>query len=97
VAIAVIFLSACASDKLALAPAAGVDLTGHWKLNEADSDDPQRNSMPPRIPRTPREGLEEAVVAVAEAAVPVGAVAARAAGVAASAVRAVPELQSCRR
>ncbi len=42
VAFAVVFLSACASDKLALAPSAGVDLTGHWKLNEADSDDPQR-------------------------------------------------------
>jgi hypothetical protein len=42
VALTLILLSACASDKLALAPSAGVDLTGRWKLNEADSDDPQR-------------------------------------------------------
>jgi hypothetical protein len=35
-------LSACASDQLALTPPAGVDLTGNWKLNEADSDDPMR-------------------------------------------------------
>jgi hypothetical protein len=37
---AIIVLSACASDGLRLAPPAGVDFTGHWKLNEADSDDP---------------------------------------------------------
>jgi hypothetical protein len=36
------FLSACASEKLALAPPPGVDFSGRWKLNEADSDDPQR-------------------------------------------------------
>jgi hypothetical protein len=35
-------LSACASDKLALIPPPGVDLSGRWKLNEAESDDPQR-------------------------------------------------------
>jgi hypothetical protein len=35
-------LSACASEKLALAPPPGVDFSGRWKLNEADSDDPQR-------------------------------------------------------
>jgi hypothetical protein len=35
-------LSSCASQKLALAPPPGVDLSGRWKLNEADSDDPQR-------------------------------------------------------
>jgi hypothetical protein len=35
-------LAACASEKLTPAPAGGVDLTGHWKLNEADSDDPLR-------------------------------------------------------
>ena len=40
--VAMLCLSACASDPLALAPPAGVDFTGHWKLNEADSDDPQR-------------------------------------------------------
>src|SRR5271155_5875817 len=38
----VICLAACASEKLAQAPPAGVDLSGRWKLNEADSDDPQR-------------------------------------------------------
>jgi hypothetical protein len=35
-------LAACASDKLAQSPPPGVDFSGHWKLNEADSDDPQR-------------------------------------------------------
>ncbi len=35
-------LSACAAEKLALAPPPGVDLSGRWKLNEAESDDPQR-------------------------------------------------------
>jgi hypothetical protein len=38
----VMCLAACASDKLAQAPPADVDFSGHWKLNEADSDDPQR-------------------------------------------------------
>ncbi len=42
VMVACVLLSACASDKLALVPAPGVDLSGHWKLNEADSDDPLR-------------------------------------------------------
>src|ERR1700723_1083515 len=37
---AIIVLSACASDGLRSAPPSGVDFTGHWKLNEADSDDP---------------------------------------------------------
>jgi len=40
--VVVVCLAACASDKLAQAPPAGVDFSGHWKLNEADSDDPQR-------------------------------------------------------
>jgi hypothetical protein len=38
--LAVLALSACASDRLSLAPPSGVDFTGRWKLNEADSDDP---------------------------------------------------------
>jgi hypothetical protein len=42
VVLAVLFLAACASDKLAVVPPAGVDFTGTWKLNEADSDDPMR-------------------------------------------------------
>jgi hypothetical protein len=40
--VAVLCLAACASEKLAQAPPAGVDFSGRWKLNEADSDDPQR-------------------------------------------------------
>jgi hypothetical protein len=35
-------LAGCASEKLALSPPAGTDLSGHWKLNFADSDDPLR-------------------------------------------------------
>jgi hypothetical protein len=42
VAMAVVCIAACASDKLAQAPPAGVDFSGRWKLNVADSDDPQR-------------------------------------------------------
>jgi hypothetical protein len=37
-------LAGCASDKLNVAPAPGVDLSGNWKLNIADSDDPSRLS-----------------------------------------------------
>ncbi|HEY6619078.1 MAG TPA: hypothetical protein VIY68_06020 [Steroidobacteraceae bacterium] len=37
---AVMFISACAGEGLRLAPPAGVDFSGHWKLNVADSDDP---------------------------------------------------------
>jgi hypothetical protein len=39
---AAVVVAGCASDKLALTPPPGVDLSAHWKLNEADSDDPQR-------------------------------------------------------
>jgi len=42
VVVAVMCLAACASEKLEQAPPAGVDFSGRWKLNEADSDDPQR-------------------------------------------------------
>jgi hypothetical protein len=41
VALAVICLAACAAEKLEQTPPAGVDFSGHWKLNEADSDNPQ--------------------------------------------------------
>ncbi|MEP6883805.1 MAG: hypothetical protein ABJC66_03545 [Gammaproteobacteria bacterium] len=41
-ALAVLFLAACASEELAQAPPTDVDFSGHWQLNEADSDDPQR-------------------------------------------------------
>jgi len=37
---AVVFISACASEGLRLAPPPGVDFSGQWKLNVADSDDP---------------------------------------------------------
>lgn len=39
---AALFLSACAGDRLAATPPAGVDLSGHWLLNDADSDNAQR-------------------------------------------------------
>ena len=35
-------LAACASNGLKPAPPSGVDLSGHWTLDEADSDDTQR-------------------------------------------------------
>jgi hypothetical protein len=35
-------LSACASNGLTPAPPSNVDLSGHWTLDEADSDDAQR-------------------------------------------------------
>jgi hypothetical protein len=37
---AVIFISACATDEMRPAPPPGVDFSGRWKLNTADSDDP---------------------------------------------------------
>jgi hypothetical protein len=37
---AVIFVSACASERPSSAPPPGVDFSGQWKLNAADSDDP---------------------------------------------------------
>jgi len=56
--IAVLLIAGCASEKLALAPPSGVDFSGHWKLNEADSDDPQRvvlsqNAAPRPAPADP--------------------------------------------
>jgi hypothetical protein len=39
--IAMLMLSACAEEKLAVNPPAGVDFSGRWQLDEADSDDPQ--------------------------------------------------------
>ena len=37
---AILSLTACATDSTHLSPAPGVDFSGHWKLNAADSDDP---------------------------------------------------------
>jgi hypothetical protein len=41
VAAACLFLSACVTDKLSVVPPAGVNFTGQWQLNVAESDDPQ--------------------------------------------------------
>jgi hypothetical protein len=37
-----VLFAGCASEKLRVAPPVGVDFSGRWKLNEADSDDAQR-------------------------------------------------------
>jgi hypothetical protein len=37
---AVVFIGACASEGQGVAPPPGVDFSGQWKLNVADSDDP---------------------------------------------------------
>lgn len=37
---ALVLLSSCASNEVSLAPPAGVDFSGQWKFNAADSDDP---------------------------------------------------------
>src|ERR1700679_3117101 len=42
VVLSVMCLASCASEKLVQSPPAGVDFSGTWKLNEADSDDEQR-------------------------------------------------------
>ena len=42
VVLSVMCLASCASEKLGQAPPAGVDFSGAWKLDEADSDDAQR-------------------------------------------------------
>jgi hypothetical protein len=55
-----VLLCACASDKLALAPPAGVDLSGHWQLNDAESDDPLRLTQsqvdPSKVTTGPGQG-----------------------------------------
>ncbi|MGA2777716.1 MAG: hypothetical protein ABSF94_09165 [Steroidobacteraceae bacterium] len=37
-----VLIAGCAGEQLAELPPAGVDLSGKWRLNIADSDDPQR-------------------------------------------------------
>jgi hypothetical protein len=37
---AILLLAACATDSTSLTPPPGVDFSGRWKLNAADSDDP---------------------------------------------------------
>jgi hypothetical protein len=39
---AVLLLSACATDRLKVNPPAGIDFSGKWKLNQAESDDPMQ-------------------------------------------------------
>ncbi len=38
---ATLLIAGCAHQRLTAAPAAGADLSGHWRLNAAESDDPQ--------------------------------------------------------
>ena len=40
--IAALLIAGCAHERLAASPPPGVDLSGHWRLNAAESDDPQR-------------------------------------------------------
>ena len=42
--VAVVMVAACASEKLKLEPPPGVNFSGHWQLNAADSDDPNHLS-----------------------------------------------------
>jgi hypothetical protein len=42
VLVSVCLFVGCAGERLATAPPAGVDLSGYWKLDEAESDDAQR-------------------------------------------------------
>ena len=42
VVLSMVCLASCASEKLTQGPPSGVDFSGAWKLNEADSDDAQR-------------------------------------------------------
>ncbi|HEY2684069.1 MAG TPA: hypothetical protein VGI93_11205 [Steroidobacteraceae bacterium] len=39
---AVLLLTGCASERLSVNPPAGIDFTGKWKLNQAESDDPMQ-------------------------------------------------------
>jgi len=49
VVLSLILLSACATEPLAVAPPPGVDLTGHWRLNVEESDDPQHLMQSPLV------------------------------------------------
>jgi hypothetical protein len=49
--VALALVAGCAEEKLAVAPPSGIDFSGTWQLNEADSDDPlhllqSQNSVP---------------------------------------------------
>lgn len=50
VAALTLLVGACASERLKLTPPAGVDFSGKWALNEADSDDPQHILDPKKRP-----------------------------------------------
>jgi hypothetical protein len=55
---AALLLGACASDRLSISPPSGVDFSGKWKLDEADSDDPQHlaQAASPKTPLTDPNG-----------------------------------------
>jgi hypothetical protein len=55
-----LLLAGCAGEKLAPAPPAGVDLSGHWKLNVADSDDPLRLGQALDSANNPTAGASQA-------------------------------------
>jgi hypothetical protein len=55
-AVAFLCIAACASEKLEQSPPPGVDFSGHWKLNEADSDDAQRLIQAPSVAPDPSTG-----------------------------------------
>ncbi len=38
---AVLFIAGCAGQRMTATPLDGADLSGHWRLNAAESDDPQ--------------------------------------------------------
>jgi len=53
---AVIFLGACASERQNSTPPPGVDFSGQWKLNVADSDDPTHLAQAAGGPAGTRSG-----------------------------------------
>jgi hypothetical protein len=57
--LAALLLGACASDRFSISPPAGVDFSGKWKLDEADSDDPQHlaQAAAPRAGTTDPNGV----------------------------------------
>ena len=55
VAVLTLLVSACATERLKVTPPAGVDFSGSWKLNEADSDDPQHLLNPQKKNQDPND------------------------------------------
>ena len=69
-------MAGCASNQLASTPPPGVDLSGHWTLNLADSDDAQRLMQSQIAAATAGVNGSGAVRAAGAAAVSEGATAA---------------------